>query len=100
MSELTPSLAEIIAEQQQGRASFFEDAARDVFLRELLAATEELCVLSDRLDTAMRLTAAGLVVDEEAIDQFEADDDLQAERLAQHRARFAQLFERLVKTNG
>lgn len=97
MSNLEKSLADIAAEQQSQDAAYFSDPVSDALLKELLAMTEEACVLSDRLDTAMRLSAAGLVVDEEAIDAFEADDDLQAQRLAQHHERFRALFARIAE---
>ena len=62
----------------------------------LIELAEEVCVLRDRLETAMRLSAAGLVVDDEAIDAFEVDEQLLAERLESHRRLFEELFERLA----
>ena len=64
-------------------------------LQELLNLAEELCVARDRLDTALQLSAAGLVVDGQAIDAFEPEPELLAERLERHRALYTELFQRL-----
>ncbi|MFN2166044.1 MAG: hypothetical protein ACK2U9_07255 [Anaerolineae bacterium] len=87
------SLKEIVARQQAKAAA--EAGERQPGWALLIELAEEVCVLRDRLDTAMRLSAAGLVVDEEAIDAFDIDEPLLAERLEAHRELFESLFARL-----
>jgi hypothetical protein len=90
------SLAEIAAEQQKQRPGYLADPAGDRALALLIEVVEELCVLNDRMDTLRRLAAAGKPLTDEAIDSFEVDEALAAERLARHRALFEKTFARLV----
>ena len=87
-----PSLADIARAQQADRPAYHEDPATDRALALLLKVAEDLCVQRDRLDTALRMAAEGKPVNEAAIDAFEVDSSLEAERLARHRAFFQELF--------
>ena len=88
------SIRDILARQQAGAAAGSGGPPGPGWAL-LIELAEELCVLRDRLDTAMRLSAAGLVVDDQAIDAFEPEPQLLAERLERHRALFTGLFKRL-----
>ena len=71
------TLEEIVAEQQDSRAS--DDPVVVALMAELIRVAEELCVANDRLDTCLRI--AGDTVDEAAIDSYEASAELTEERL-------------------
>lgn len=93
---MKPSLADIAAEQQKRRPLYLSDPAGDHALAALIEVLEELCVLRDRMDTMERLAAAGEPISAGAIERFEVDEVLAAERLARHRALFERTFARLV----
>lgn len=93
---MKPTLADIAAEQQKQRPFYLADPAGDRALAVLLETLEELCVVRDRMDTMERLAEAGEPVNAEAIDGFEVDESLMAERLARHRALFERTFARLI----
>lgn len=88
------SLQEIVTAQQAARAPRDDPFAERV-VAELLLLAEEICVLRDRLDSCARLAAAGKPCSRAAIDAFEPDDSIIAERLAEHRAFYEELFAQL-----
>jgi len=88
------NLTDIIRAQHANRAPH-DDPLTDALLAELVRTAEEVCVLRDRLDTCQRLAAEGKAVGDNAIDEFEPDESVLAERLARHSAYFEDLFGRL-----
>ncbi len=72
----------------------FQDPATDSLLAMVLALTEEVSVLRDRLDTVERLLGARGVLTQSDIEDFDVAGDVQAER-AQRRTAF---LERVMRT--
>ena len=88
------TLKEIVSEQHAARAPH-DDPLTDRLLAEIVALAEDVCVLRDRLDTAVRLSEAGKTVDDASIDSWDPPPDVVDERLARHREYFESLFAKI-----
>jgi hypothetical protein len=60
--------------------AFFDQPAMEGMYGMMIVLLEEICVLSDRLDTYERLGAQGISVTPEAVDAFTPDSDAEAAR--------------------
>ncbi len=88
-------LSDIIRRQHADRSPH-DDPLVDRLIAQLVRVAEEVCVLRDRLETCQRLAVAGQDAGDAAIDAFEPDDTLLAERVARHKAYYEQLFRELT----
>lgn len=77
------------------RPAYFADPAIDKVLSIALALAGEVAVLRDRLDTVERLAASGAKVSPEAVDRYQPDPAVRAERDA-WRERFIEVILRTV----
>ena len=80
-----------IAAQQQASRPAHDDPLTDRLVAEIVSLAEEVCVLRDRLDTAERLETGAA----DAIDAYEPDETLIAERLADHTRFYEEVFARI-----
>jgi asparagine synthetase A len=90
------SLKEIARKQQRNRPGYFDDPEKDRLIELLLELAEETCVLRDSLDTCMRLSNSGLPVNEQAIEQFVADEAVEDQRLSAHTEFYEQLLQKML----
>ena len=89
------SLKDIVTKQQESSPTYFDEPEKDRMMSTILALSEEVCVLRDRLDTCRRLAEDGSPATDQNIDAFDVTDSLQQERLRSHTDFLAATFEKL-----
>lgn len=79
---MNSKLEEVIPRHARGRRPhFFEDTSSDKLLAIVLELTQELSVLRERVDTMQRLLDQRGALPSEEVEQFVADDQVEAERV-------------------
>lgn len=90
--------------QSKGRRPhFFEDPAVDQLYAVVVELAAELSVAYDRIDTLERLLDADKLLSRARIDDFEADEQIEAERMLRREAyleRIFRVFGRQTESSG
>lgn len=78
------------------RPYFLGNAEVERLLNIVIALTGEVSALHDKLDTVMRLAAAGAPFDADAVDRYEPDADVAADRDARRARMLDRVFRMLL----